>query len=224
MRRVLRAGRDGDGPAMQALLARDPDLARARDPATGMTPLHQAARHGLADVARLLLDAGADPDARNRWGLVPLHYAARFGHVPVARLLLARGARPDAAAAGGQTPLDWAICFERRDVARLLLEAGSPVSPFAAAGLGLVDRLAALLAADPSCAHARNEWGGTPLHVAAIGGSLEAARLLLDAGADPGARDARGRRPADHARDPALRRFLEEAAAHRGSAGGPRAP
>lgn len=212
-REILRAGRDGDAARVLALLEADPALARAADPVTGMTPLHQAARHGALPVAQRLLDLGADPGARNRWGLVPLHYAARFGHGAVARLLIRRGADVNARAARGQTPLDWAVCFERWDVAELLRAAGAEVGVFAAAGLGLVDRLAELLDRDPGLVAARNDWGGTPLHVAAIGGRREAARLLLARGADPRARDERGRTPADHARDPVLRALLAEGAA-----------
>ncbi|PZN06706.1 hypothetical protein E1B22_02860 [Thermaerobacter sp. FW80] len=192
---------------MRALLDAHPELARATAP-NGMTPLHHAARHGWTDVAGRLLDLGADPDAVNRWGLVPLHYAARFGHPEVAALLLDRGARIDAQGEGGQTPLDWAIVFGHPQVARLLVERGATIGPFAAAGLGDLERLEAWLRRDPACLDARNDWQGTPLHVAALAGQRAAVRWLLDRGADPRARDARGRTPADHARDPVIRRWL----------------
>ncbi|WP_083855303.1 ankyrin repeat domain-containing protein [Thermaerobacter subterraneus] len=205
--RLLRAGRDGRREEVLALLAAQPGLARVTA-ATGMTPLHHAARHGWAGVAQRLLDLGADPDAVNRWGLVPLHYAARYGHGAVVELLLDRGARPDVAAAGGQTPLDWAIVFGHPQVARLLVERGAAIGPFAAAGLGDVVRLAAWVERDPGWLSARNDWQGTLLHVAALAGQREAVRWLLDRGADPRARDARQRTPGDHARDPVIRRWL----------------
>ena len=216
---LLRAGRDGDRPGVLARLEARPELARVADPGSGMTPLHQAARHGWPDVTRRLLALGADPNARNRWRLVPLHYAARFGHPAVARILLDRGADPGAVAAGGQTPLDWAIVFDRPAVVEVLLERGAPVGAFAAAGLGDVGRLQEYLDRDPGWLVARNEWGGTLLHVAALAGRREAVALLLARGADPAARDARGRTPRDHAREPAIRALLERAEAARGGGG-----
>src|SRR3954453_4183264 len=44
---------------------------------------------------RVLLEHGASPDDRGRYGLTALHYAVRGGKVPLIRLLLERGARTD---------------------------------------------------------------------------------------------------------------------------------
>jgi hypothetical protein len=58
-----------------------------------------AALHGHADIVRLLLDAGEDPNRYNPVGChahaTPLHQAALAGHVDVVRLLVERGARLD---------------------------------------------------------------------------------------------------------------------------------
>ena len=57
----------GDLEALRAMLAVDPELVRAEDsarPHAGWTGLHSAARRGRADAVRLLLQQGADPDAR----------------------------------------------------------------------------------------------------------------------------------------------------------------
>lgn len=209
--RALSAGRRGDEAAVRQLLAAHPELARAADPQTGMTLLQQAARHGQGRLVEELLRLGANVNARNRWGLTALHYAARFGHAHVAATLLAHGADVDARAAGGQTPLDWAVVFQRPEVIRLLLDAGAEVGVFAAAGLGLCDRLAALLDAQPELVDARNDWGGTPLMVAALADRFGAAALLLARGADPTLRDQRGWTALDHARSEAMRRLLREA-------------
>ncbi|GAB6877258.1 ankyrin repeat domain-containing protein [Thermaerobacter litoralis] len=214
--RILQAGRDGRKDRVLALLSHSPRLAQVVAP-TGMTPLHHAARHGWADVAGRLVDLGADPDAVNRWWLVPLHYAARYGHRDVVALLLDRGADPDVAAAGGQTPLDWAIVFGHPQVARLLVEGGAAIGPFAAAGLGDLERLRQWIRRDRRWLAARNDWQGTLLHVAALAGQREVVRWLLEQGVDPQARDARRRTPLDHARDPVIRRWL--AAAPPGPAG-----
>lgn len=210
---IFKAGRDGRCAEVERLLQRMPALAKAVHPSTGMTLLHQAARHGCTALVGRLLASGASVNARNRWGLTPLHYAARFGHPEVARLLLEHGADADARASGGQTPLEWALVFERPEVVQLLLARGAEVSPFAAAALGDVERLEEWLDRDPAVVEARNEWQGTPLHVAALAGQRATVALLLSRGADLAARDVRGRTPLDHARDPEVRQLLAAAGA-----------
>ncbi|HEX2350157.1 MAG TPA: ankyrin repeat domain-containing protein [Ktedonobacterales bacterium] len=70
-------------------------------------------------------------------------------------------------------------------IATLLAEAGAPLDVFEAAALGRVERLGALLAADPALAHAVAPDGFSPLGLAAFFGQAEAAHRLLEAGADP---------------------------------------
>ena len=72
-------------------LADDPSLANLMDGQTG--PLHQAARQGHAQVARLLLEAGADPALRDGDGKTPEDLANERGHAEVAELLRARAQR-----------------------------------------------------------------------------------------------------------------------------------
>ena len=70
------------------------------------TPLHDAIAQ-RADPAsiRALLDAGANPDVRNRFGDTPLQLAAAgHGDAAVTRMLLAAGAHPRSAGASGDSP------------------------------------------------------------------------------------------------------------------------
>ena len=55
------------------------------------TPLHEAARYGRKDVLLMLLDAGADPNAKGKDG-TPLRWAVSYGHNEVVKLFLERGA------------------------------------------------------------------------------------------------------------------------------------
>jgi len=57
-----------------------------------ITPLHYASEHGHTDVIQLLIDHGADIDAKNKWGTTPLHLASSHGHTEIVKLLKANGA------------------------------------------------------------------------------------------------------------------------------------
>jgi ankyrin repeat protein len=79
------------------------------------------------EIARLLLDAGADPNAHKR-GQTALHWAARGGQIDMAQLLLARGARVDVQAKtpqGDVTPLALAVKAEKREMIDLLRRNGA---------------------------------------------------------------------------------------------------
>jgi RNA polymerase sigma factor (sigma-70 family) len=157
-----------DDPARAAaLLAADPSQARARD-AAGMTALHHAAERGATDVARRLIEAGADVDARDGDGETPLHHASHAGPWKPGPAL---------------------------EVVRLLLDHGAAVDVFLAASLGDVERLRALLDEDPERVHARDAHGSTPLFHAAHNLHPAAVNLLLERGADVHARRTDGQTP-----------------------------
>jgi len=56
------------------------------------SPLHLASRRGHVDLARMLIDRGANVSAQMNDGSTPLHLASENGHVDVARMLVDRGA------------------------------------------------------------------------------------------------------------------------------------
>ncbi|HUH14156.1 MAG TPA: ankyrin repeat domain-containing protein, partial [Longimicrobiales bacterium] len=157
---VADAAMEGDAERVRSLVRQGVDVNGPQG--DGMTALHWAARHGDADMAGVLLGAGADVRAVTRIGAhTPLHVAARGGSEPVVRALLAAGADPAAATTTGVTPLHLAALAGEPGAIAALLDHGAPAG-----------------ATEP-------EWGQTPLMLAAAQGRAEAVRVLLERGADP---------------------------------------
>jgi ankyrin repeat protein len=93
----------GSPPAVRLLLDAGADVhAVARNPML-VQPLHAAVASRNAESVRLLLERGADPNARQQIGYTPLMGAAQSGLDEVVSMLLARGADPSAASDKGET-------------------------------------------------------------------------------------------------------------------------
>jgi ankyrin repeat protein len=97
----------------------------SRDVFGDNTGLHWAASLGLAEMARLLIDNGADLDIRNHDGNTPLHWAAGEGQKELVVILIAHGADVNARGKGGWTPLRWAEAHSQKEIARILMAAGA---------------------------------------------------------------------------------------------------
>jgi ankyrin repeat protein len=111
--------------------------------------------------------------------------AVRAGDADTLRAVLAREpAAPGARADGGDSPLLMALYTGRRDLAELLLAHGRRPDAFEAAALGYVDRLRALVDAEPGAVTRFSSDGWTLLHLAGFFGHVDAMRLLLERGAD----------------------------------------
>lgn len=179
-----------DAARVEALLQAAPDLVNARlggesrdDNPTTDTPLHLAARKGLAAMARLLVARGGDLSTRNAMGRTAVDQALIWGHADAFRALVALDAIPSASLIAevgsverARTMVRLLACVFERDL----------------------DGARALLDADPSLARARlptlwpdNPVGGTALHLAAWLDARPFIDLLLEHGADPMIRDQR---------------------------------
>ncbi len=83
-------------------------------------PLHSAAAGMHLEIARELLEHGADPNARQQDGFTPLQEAAHNGQEEMVRLLLEYGAEPTVASEDGRTALDYAKENGNQKVVELL--------------------------------------------------------------------------------------------------------
>ena len=91
----------------------------------GGTCLHIAAQNGYLEIARLLLEDGADKDAAMTNGLTCLHIAAQNGYLEIVRLLLEVGADKDAETTDGWTCWHVGSQNGHLEILRLLLESGA---------------------------------------------------------------------------------------------------
>ena len=124
----------------------------------GNSPLMYAAALGSLESVRLLLDAGADPNAPNDFAATPLMWCAGDG--AKVRLLLARGAKVEARSNLGRTALMIAAAYDgSAEAARLMIEHGADVN-------------------------ARDKGGNSVLEQAASSNNIEVARLLIAKGAN----------------------------------------
>jgi ankyrin repeat protein len=159
------------------------------------TPLDVAMRRGHVEVARVLLEHGADREARDLLGWSPLERASEGGHVELVQVLLEYGADVNARDELGCTPLFWASDLGKPASVRALIKHGADVkasdkdnqTPLHRAGTEEVAQILLEHGADANALESRN-W--TPLHVASVLGRAGVVRVLLEHGADANARDA----------------------------------
>ncbi len=132
-------------------------------------PLLNASRDGDTSAISKLLAHGTSPNATDGYGNTPLSIAAHFGQTDAIDLLLKNGAAIDGID-GKMTPLQCAVYSKRPEAAAFLLQQD----------------------ANPNLA---DEYGATPLTVAAANGDTNLVKLLLDAGASIEQADKLGWRP-----------------------------
>lgn len=196
---------DGTGPIARALI--DAGAPVDGEPGEPETPLITAASYGDADVAKVLIEAGADLDARSapNSGGVPggtaLAHAAVFGMTDVVDVLVAAGARIDgireAAAVGDVSGWLRPDTDVQARIRALVMAADHQRLP-------VIDEL--LAAGTPIDASDAN-WGRQALRIASQNARVASVRHLLDRGADPSVRDAHhGRTALDWCRHERRRR------------------
>jgi ankyrin repeat protein len=186
------AAAGGDVATVRSILKAHPRVVQARGGIMRSTPLHFAADRGFVEIALLLLEAGADINARERAsGTTPLHWAAVSGHLDMVRLLT--GYRADIEARDDWHrlgPLGWAATVAqtpRLAVVGYLLSQGAKMDIFSAVALGREDEVRALARHRPASLRLRMNWiedARGPLHHAALNNMPEMVEALLRCGAE----------------------------------------
>ena len=195
----------GDAAAVREQIAADPGAVRALDDERGWPPLLYACYSrwpqvapdrapGLAEVVRLLLAAGADPntnDGGQRRYRSALKGSVEVNNPSVTELLLDAGAQADP----GQ-PIAEAAAHPDLRCLRLLLAHGARVASTWAVGSAVFNdnpgAAALLLDALATAGGRAADAAGQELPDAVATGSLALVEALLDAGADPRATDSDG--------------------------------
>jgi ankyrin repeat protein len=188
---LISAIHTGSKSDIEKLLQAKPGIVNAPDQA-GSTPLQHAAGFGSLATMKLLLDKGADVNAKNRRASTPLHWA--IPNEEKVRMLLEHGAAVDTKQADGRTPLyDAASAGSGNSILKLLLEKGADPNAatangqtplMAAAGRGDVEAMR-LLIAKKADVNAKNGAGATAMMGAAASRNPLTVQLLLERGADP---------------------------------------
>jgi len=156
---IADAAMNGDRDGVKALLKKGLDVNEAQG--DGTTALHWAAIKGDAELAQMLIFAGANVRATTRMGAyTPLYLAAKGGHSGVVAVLLTAGADAKAVTSNGTTPLMIAAAAGDTKSITSLIENGADINAKDGAK------------------------GETPLIFAAGFDRTEAVKLLLARGAD----------------------------------------
>lgn len=219
----------GDAATLSRLLREDPSLVRARstrvtcsDPAVHRaTLLHYLAANGVegyrqrspanaVEIAKILLDAGADPNApQDSYGgqsttmallVSSLPPKAAGVQVPLVDILVDYGANISPSGEGNWTsPIETALVFNMCEAADALERRGAPIDTLAAAaGLGRLEEVRRMLPSAPANDRHR------AVALAAQCGRADALGALLDAGEDPN----RFNPPGTHSHSPPLHQAI----------------
>lgn len=185
----------GVSAVLTALYWRKPEIARMLADRKGELSIFEAT--ALGDLGRVRAQLERDPSLANAFasdGFQPLGLAAFFGHAEIADLLLERGAEPSTPSRNEMrvTALHSAVAAGHGRIARALIKASAEVN-------------------------VKQRHGWTPLHGAAERADRQLVTLLLDAGADPSAKNDAGMDAAGYARskgDEGLARLIESRVRH----------
>ncbi|XP_029088159.1 ankyrin repeat and SOCS box protein 3 isoform X1 [Monodon monoceros] len=188
------AAREGNVKVLRKLLKNgcSVDVADNR----GWMPIHEAAYHNSIECLRMLIRADSSKNyikAKTFEGFCALHLAASQGHWKIIQILLEAGADPNATTLEETTPLFLAVENGQIDVLRLLLRYGANVNgSHSMCGWNTLHQatfqenaeIIKLLLKKGANKECQDDFGITPLFVAAQYGKLESLSILISSGAN----------------------------------------
>lgn len=154
-----------DLKSVMSFLAQGSDINMQND--RGLTALHEAAKEGNVEIAKLLIEKGAKINFVNPKGWTALHRAVNYGKIEIVKLLLNKNADFNLKTFDDMTPLSLAFKNNHPEIARFLLENG----------------------ADSNCCI--DNKGLTPLFSALRKGDVDLAKLIINNGASPDTMDGK---------------------------------
>ena len=125
----------------------------------GKTALHLAILNRQDDIAKLLIENGANLDTKDNEAKTALHLAIEDNQDELAKLLIEKGAVIDTQDNDGQTALHYALRKGKNEIVQLLLEKGADLN-------------------------IQTRWGSNALHVAIYAEQDDIAKLLIEKGAN----------------------------------------
>lgn len=172
----------------------------------GMSPIAKAVELGYFDIAKFLLNNGADINAVNIFGKSILYLVSKGGCLKFVRLLLRSRVKIDQPRTYLETPLYIAIYNNHLGIVKCLMDHNADINGtdkdkwttplYEAARCGHLDIVKWLLEKHcGSCINETNHYGRTPLFAAAKNGRLGVVKFLLDFGADVDKEDKIGKTP-----------------------------
>jgi len=175
---IWEAAEQGDIEAVKECLAIATNV-NVKDEAYGGMPLHFAAFRGRKEVAELLINEGADVNAKNKADATPLDKAIEKNWDETVSLLRKHGGKTSEELKPPTTKIP-------------------DISIHGAAEAGKIEAVKQHLVAGANV-NTKDKWGWTPLSRAARSGHKEAVELLIDNGADVNAMRSGGGTPLSYA-------------------------
>ena len=157
----------------------------------------RAAKEGMFDISRLMLDNGDDPNPSDDFGITPLHVAAAWGHHKIVELIIGRLDNKNPASLDGITPLHRAAEKGHYEICELIIGNVLDRNPRASGELHIsgLNYFNLNLGTRIGIRNVCGRYGRTPLHMAAKNGHLSICKLIIENVRDKNPRDIHGRTP-----------------------------